>query len=102
MPSAANRNIHHDAYVIACGRVMTDVMGLIRAQGLAVSVDIDPGRAPSESTTDPHKIHLTYEHLACAVAVDHETFVSGEFFRTLVLHQIEAAIKELALSASSV
>jgi len=30
------------------------------------------------------------------VPVDHDTFMEAEFFRTLVLHLIEAAIDELA------
>jgi len=30
------------------------------------------------------------------VEVDHETFVDAEFFRRLVLHQIQVAIDELA------
>ena len=33
------------------------------------------------------------------VAVDHETFMIEEFFSTLVLHQLQAAIEELAMSA---
>lgn len=67
MPSAATRNIHHDAYITGRGRVMTDVMGLICAR-----VDIDPGRALSEEITDPHKIQLAYEHLTCVVSGDHD------------------------------
>ena len=30
---------------------------------------------------------------------DHEAFIDDEFFKTLVLHQIQAAIDELAASA---
>ena len=65
----------------------------------ALSLDVDPGRAPFEVITDTHQIQLTYGRSVRIVSVDHETFVHEEFFRTLVLHQIEAAIDELASGA---
>jgi hypothetical protein len=46
-----------------------------------------------------HQILLTYCRSRRLVPVDHETFMDEEFFRTLVPHQIQAAIEELALSA---
>jgi len=72
---------------------MTDVMGLIRARGILIGVDIDRG-----STPDPvvHQIELTYGRRTRLISVDHDTFMDAEFFRTLVLHQLEAAIDELA------
>jgi hypothetical protein len=33
------------------------------------------------------------------MAVDHETFMDKEFFRTLVLHQLQAMVEELASAA---
>ena len=32
------------------------------------------------------------------IAVDHDTFMNAEFFKTLVLHQVQAVIAELAWS----
>ena len=86
-------DVHHDAYIIACSRVMTDVMGVVRARGFAVSVDIDPDRVLSQ--TLPHEIQLTYQRITCVVKVDHDTFMSPEFFRTRVLHQVDAALEQL-------
>ena len=60
-----------------------------------MSLDIDPGRAPFEVITDTHQIQLTYGRSARIVQVDHETFMDEEFFRTLVLHQLQAAFEEL-------
>ena len=95
-------NIHRDAYIIACGRVMTDVMGLVRARGILIGVDIDPGlRQSGTGRSEPtvHQIELTYGRRTRLVSVDHETFMDEEFFRTLILHQVESAIDELALGA---
>ena len=63
-----------------------------------MSVEVDPGRPPSQPSIDTHKIHLTYRGVTCVVAVDHDTFMNAEFFRTLVLHQVKAVIAELAWS----
>jgi hypothetical protein len=72
---------------------------LVDARKILASVDIDPGRTPSEVVADTHRIQLTYGRAKRVVAIDHETFMDEEFFRTLVLHQLEAAIDELATSA---
>jgi hypothetical protein len=42
----STNNLRRNAYVVICGRVMTDVMGLVRAQGLAVGIDIRSGSFP--------------------------------------------------------
>jgi hypothetical protein len=94
MPPADAKKVSHDPYIVACSRIMTDVMGLVRARGVLIGVDIDPGRAP----LDFHQIQLTYGRRTRLVAVDHDVFMNAEFFRTLVLHQIESAIYELASS----
>jgi hypothetical protein len=94
MTPPATSNVHRDAYIVACGRVMTDVMGLVRARGILIGVDIDPGRGRSEPVV--HQIELTYGRRTRLVSVDHDTFMNDEFFKTLVLHQVQAAIEELA------
>jgi len=96
MRSPATKDLRRDAYIVACARVLTDVMGVVRAQGLAVGIDVDPGRLPFDELTGTHKIRITHGRAKRIVAVDHETFMSSEFFRTLVLHQVKAAIDELA------
>jgi hypothetical protein len=63
--------------------------------GPDVSVEVDSDPASSER----QQVQLTYGCSRRIVMVDHETFMDEEFFRTLVLHQIEAAINELAGSA---
>ena len=60
-------------------------------------MEVDPGRAPAAVVA--HQIRLTYGLRTRLVSVDHETFMDEEFFRTLVLHQLQAAIEELAMSA---
>lgn len=104
-PDNPKGNGHH-AYRVACDRIMTDVMGLVRARGILIGVDIDPGLRQLRLGTDRrrydlvvHQIELTYGRRTRLVPVDHETFMEAEFFRTLVLHQIEAAIDELARGA---
>ena len=103
MSSAGAMNMHRDAYIVACSRVMTDVMGLVRARGILIGVDIDPGLRQLGGRSDPvvHQIELTYGGRTRLVPVDHETFMNAEFFKTLVLHQIEAAINELASASPS-
>jgi len=86
-------------YMAACDRVLHHVVELVHARGIEVSLDVDPGRAPFEVVTDAHQIQLTYGRSRRTVTVDHETFMDAEFFRTLVLHQLEAAIEELASGA---
>jgi hypothetical protein len=95
MPADYPKGNGHDRYLAACSRVLTDVMGLVRARGILIGVDIDRGRMP-----DPvvHQIELTYGRRTRLISVDHDTFMDAEFFRTLVLHQLEAAIDELASS----
>jgi hypothetical protein len=87
------------AYLDACSRVMGHIVPLVEARGVTVAVDIDPGRASSEVVTTSHQIQLRYGRAVRIVAVDHETFMDPEFFQTLVLHQLEAAINELAASS---
>ena len=91
--------LNGQAYVAACDRVLHQVVDLVNARGIEVSLDIDPGRAPFEVITDTHQIQLTYGRSVRVVSVDHETFMNEEFFRTLVLHQLKNAIEELASGA---
>ena len=99
MPANHPKKNGHDPYLVACSRVMTDVMGLVRARGILIGVDIDRDRVP-----DPvvHQIELTYGRRTRLISVDHDTFMNAEFFRTLVLHQLEAAIDELAWTQEKV
>jgi hypothetical protein len=84
-----------DAYIVACGRVMRDVMGVIGIRGCVVSVEVDPGWASYNAVVKTHKIHLTYRRVTRVLSVDHQIFMSREVFRTCVLPQVEQAIKEL-------
>jgi hypothetical protein len=88
-----------DAYVAARSRVENHIVQLAQARGIRVSVEVDPGRSPIEVVTDTHQIQLTYGRRRRIMAVDHETFMDDEFFRTLVLHQLQAAVDELAALA---
>jgi hypothetical protein len=83
------------AYLAARARIENQIIQLAKARGISVSVEVDPDPAASEG----HQIQLTYGRSRRVVAVDHETFIDEEFFRTLVLHQLQAAIEELAASA---
>jgi len=87
------------AYLAARERVEDHIILLAHSRGIVVGLQVDPGRAPAEVVTDTHQIQLTYGRATRVVAVDHETFMDPEFFRTLVLHQLQAAIEELAASA---
>src|SRR4029450_5432069 len=93
MPADHPKKNGHDPYLVACSRVMTDVMGLVRARGLLIGVEIDRGRMPDALV---HQIELTYGRRTRLMSVDHDTFMDAEFFRTLVLHQLAARIDELA------
>ena len=62
-----------------------------------MSVQIDPGHTSSD--VHLHQIQLTNWRGTRTVVVDHDTFMDAAFFRTLVLHWLEAAIEELAASA---
>jgi hypothetical protein len=104
MPTEASKKNGNDAYSVACDRVLSHVIPLVQAKGVPVGVDIDPGLrqlATGRMRFDPvvHHIELTYGRRTRLVSVDHDTFMEVEFFRTLVLHQIEAAINELASRA---
>ena len=95
--NTANKNGY--AYLAACDRVMEQAVQLVRARGIAASIDIDSGRTSPEVVPAAHEIQLTYGRSRRVVTVDHDTFMDPEFFRTLVLHQIQAAVEELAASA---
>ena len=86
------------AYFAACERVLKTVLRLVHARGVEMSVDVDPGHAPSQAIIDTHRIQLTYGRSTRTIEVDHDTFMSPEFFKTLVLHQVQAAIADLAWS----
>jgi hypothetical protein len=94
--SSDDSKLNGQAYVAACDRVLHHVVELVNARGIEVSLEIDPGRAPFEVITNTHQIQLTYGGITCVLPVDHETFMDPEFFRTLVLHQLEKTIDELA------
>ena len=104
MPTEASMKNRNDAYRVACERVMSHVIPLVQARGVPVGVDIYPGLRQSGAgrmRSDPvvHQIELTYGRRTRLVSVEHNTFMEAEFFRTLVLHQIAAAIDELASGA---
>ena len=84
------------AYLTARARVEKQITRLVQARGFAVGVEIDSGQSYSRLLT--HQIHLSYGRRVRIMAVDHETFMNEELFETLVLHQVKAAIGELAWS----
>ena len=86
------------AYITARARIENHIAQLAEARGMAVSVDVDSTRA-SSGLVVAHQIQLSYGRSRRVVAVDHETFMDEEFFRALVLHQLQAAIGELAAAA---
>ena len=90
-----SKQLKGHAYFAARDRVLTSVVRLVHARGTPVSVDVDPGRAPSQAIIDTHHIKLTYGGSTRTIEVDHDTFMSPEFFKTLVLHQVQA-IEDLA------
>ena len=97
MPSNVSQ-INGHAYHAACERVLKSVGRLVDARGLAMSVDVDPGCTRSQAIIDTHHIQLTYRRSVRTIEVDHDTFMNAEFFKTLVLHQVQAVIAELAWS----
>jgi hypothetical protein len=101
MPIEVSKKNGNDAYRVACERVMSHVIPLVQARGVPVGVDIYPGLRQLAMRSGPlvHQIELTYGRRTRLVSVDHHTFMEAELFRTLVLHQIEAAIDELASRA---
>jgi hypothetical protein len=96
MPSEANKKNGY-GYLAARARVEAQIAQLAKTRGISVHAEIDPG--PAFSSAGGHQIQLTYGRSRRVVTVDHETFVDEEFFRTLVLHQLQATIEELANSA---
>ena len=88
-----------EAYFAACSRVLGEVIHLVQARGVGVSIDVDPHQVASEELVTSHKVELTYKRSTRIVEIDHEAFMDEEFFRTLVLHQLEKAIDELASGA---
>jgi hypothetical protein len=91
---AAEKNTH--AYLVSCARVEKQIGRLARARGIALTVAIDPGRAPYAALSGSHKIELKYAQRRWIVAVDHDTFMDDEVFKTLVLDHLPAAIDNLA------
>jgi len=85
-----------EAYLAASSRVLGEVIHLVQASGVGVSIDVDPHQITSEELVTSHKVELTYKRSARIVEIDHDTFMDDELFRTLVLHQLKAAIDELA------
>jgi hypothetical protein len=86
------------AFIAACTRVENQIAQLIQARGVLVGVEIDRVRTTPEAVI--HQIELTYGRRTRLVSVDHDTFMDAEFFRTLILHQLETAIEELASDSS--
>ena len=84
-----------EAYLAASSRVLGEVIHLVQARGVGVSIDVDPHQITSEELTS-HKVELTYKRSARIVEIDHDTFMDEGLFRTLVLHQLKVAIDELA------
>jgi hypothetical protein len=95
MPSKAPKNNTY-AYLASCARVERQIARLAQARGIALTVEIDPGRASYAALSGSHQIELAYAHRKWIVAVDHDTFMDDEFFKTLVLHHLPAAIHDLA------
>ena len=87
------------AYLAARSRVLSEVIYLVQARGVGVSIDVDPHQSTSEELVTSHKVELTYKRSTRTVEIDHETFMDEEFFRTLVLPQREKAIDTLASDA---
>jgi hypothetical protein len=94
-PSDVSKKNTH-AYLASCTRVENQIARLARARGIALTVEIDPGRASYAALSGSHQIQLKYAHHQWIVAVDHDTFMDDEFFKTLVLHHLPAAIDNLA------
>jgi len=93
MPSDPSKKNGHP-YLSARERVEHDIAQLAQARRISVIVDIDPGGASPQATV--HQIRLAYGRRTRIVTVDHETFMDDEFFRTLVVHQLRAAIDDIA------
>ena len=77
--------------------VENQITQLVQARGVLVGVEIDRVRTTSDAVID--LIRLTHGRHTRLVAVDDETFMDEEFFRTLILHQLRAAIEDLVASA---
>ena len=90
---------HGEAYLAACSRVLAEVIHLVQARGVGVTIDVDPHQIASEELVTSHKVELTYKRSTRIVEIDDETFMDEEFFKTLVLPQVKAAIDELASGA---
>jgi hypothetical protein len=61
-------------------------------------VSVEVGSGPASAKV--HQIQLSYGASLRVVAIDQETFMAEEFFGTLVLHQVHAAIEGLAAAGS--
>jgi alpha-glucuronidase len=81
-----------DPYLAARARVENQIIQLAKLRRISVSVEVVSG-------PEGYQIQLRRGRSTGVVAVDHETFMNEEFFRTLVLHQLQAAIEKLATSA---
>jgi hypothetical protein len=97
LTSPEAKHLNGYGYIAARARVENQIARLAGARRIEVLVEVDPGRAPAAVVA--HQIRLTYGLRTRLVSVDHETFMDEEFFRTPVLHQLEAAIDDLASSA---
>ena len=97
LTSPEAKHINGYGYIAARVRVENQIARLAKARRIEVQVEVDPGRAPAAVVA--HQIQLTYGLRTRLVSVDHETFMDEEFFRTLVLHQLEAAIDQFASAA---
>ena len=89
-------NKNSQDYLAACDRVLRHVDELAHARGIKTRLDIDPDR--EVIINGFHQLQLTCGRFRRVVSIDHEVFMDEEFFRTLVLHQIEAAMNDLAAS----
>ena len=93
MLSAASEKSGHPS-LAARMRVENHVAKLAQARRISVTVEVDPGRAYSGLVA--HQIQLTCGCSTRVMAVDHETFMHEEFFRTLVIRQLQDEVEELA------
>ena len=96
MPTEASQKNGY-AYIAARVRVESHIAQLAQARGIELIVNTDPGGVSTELVA--HQIRLTYGRSTRIMAVDHDTFMDEEFFRTLVLYQLEAVVNELASAA---
>jgi hypothetical protein len=83
-------------FVSACGRLHRFVSDLGSVRGISVTATLVEGSPPFEGGPKAYQINLRTGSAQTTLRVDHETFTdTEEFFSTLVVPQLEAAIGSL-------